>query len=264
MKLLAFIVSIVTLVLSACSPFTITNAEGEAPTPVVEVELAPTEHTGYQLVQVNEGDVNVEIGVGSPIPVHVDIGAQLPDVCGQVEYVTQKQDGTKFIIELFTIPSTEASCLRDTVPFRMKLPLNVTGLPAGRYSVEVNGVSADFTLDSGDAAASLPEVGASITKDDIQVDDVSIRVGVGSPIPGHALVSANLPKACAQLGEIRMHRDGNTFFVQLIADVPARTDCMEDSLPVRLEIPLNTINLPDGTYEVNVNGTVGTFEIPMQ
>src|SRR5512139_3038898 len=113
MKRLVFIVSIVALILSACSPFAITNAEGEPPTPVVEVEPAPTEHTGYQLVQVNEGDVSVEIGVGSPIPVHVDIGAQLPDVCGQVEYVTQKQDGTKFIIELLTIPSTEASCLRD-------------------------------------------------------------------------------------------------------------------------------------------------------
>jgi len=26
---------------------------------------------------------------------------------------------------------------------------------------------------------------------------------------------------------------------------------------------MNTINLPEGTYEVNVNGTVGTFEIPL-
>ena len=96
------------------------------------------------------------------------------------------------------------------------------------------------------------------------MDDVSIRVGVGYPIPVHAVVSANLPKVCAQLGEVRLHRDGKTFFVRLIADVPAQTDCMEDSLPVRLEIPLNTINLPDGKYEVNVNGTVGTFEIPLQ
>jgi hypothetical protein len=31
-----------------------------------------------------------------------------------------------------------------------------------------------------------------------------------------------------------------------------------------LELPLNTVNLPEGTYEVNVNGTVTTFEIPLQ
>lgn len=54
-----------------------------------------------------------------------------------------------------------------------------------------------------------------LAKDDIQVDDVSIRVGRGSP------------------------------------------------LPITVEIPLNLFQLSEGTYEVNVNGTVGTFEIPI-
>jgi hypothetical protein len=33
---------------------------------------------------------------------------------------------------------------------------------------------------------------------------------------------------------------------------------------MRLEIPLNLSNLPEGPYEVNVNSEVSTFEIPVQ
>lgn len=270
MKLLTLLLLALALVLNACSPLTIASSSGESPAPVVEVEPvqsdatpAPVlEGTGYQRIRVV--DMTVEVGVGSPVPVVVDLGADLPDVCAQVEYVEQKQDGSTFNINVYTIPSTDEDCLRDTVPFRMRIPLNVVGLPAGDYSVEVNNMQADsFTLDSGSATASLPTADTAIAKDDIQVDDVSIRVGRGSPLPVHAVVSANLPRACAQLGEVRMHRDGNTFFVRLIANVPAQTDCVEDSLPFTVELPLNLIGLPDGTYEVNVNGTVGTFEIPV-
>jgi hypothetical protein len=47
------------------------------------------------------------------------------------------------------------------------------------------------------------------------------------------------------------------------APSPAQSNCAQDSLPIRLEIPLNTINLPEGIYEVNVNGAVGTFTMPV-
>lgn len=269
MKILTFILLTLTLALNACSPFVIASSSGQQPTPVVETEPAvrdeppaPVIEGTYQLVRVV--DMTVEVGVGSPVPVHVNIGADLPDLCSQVEYVEQKQDGSNFIIKLYTIPSTDESCLRDTVPFRMVLPLNVVDLPAGEYSVEVNNTQADyFTLASSTSTSTLRTADMPTYKDDIQVDDVSIEIGVGSPIPVQAIVSANLPVGCGQLGEVRMHRDGKVFFVRLIAELPAQTDCSPAGLPLRLAIPLNTINLPDGTYEVNVNGTVGTFEMPL-
>jgi hypothetical protein len=61
-----------------------------------------------------------------------------------------------------------------------------------------------------------------------------------------------------------MHREGTQYFVRLIAYVPAQTDCNPDTLPMRIELPLNTINLPDGTYEVLVNGATTTFEMPLK
>jgi len=63
---------------------------------------------------------------------------------------------------------------------------------------------------------------------------------------------------------VQLHRDSNTFFVRLIAELPAQTDCNNDALPMRLEIPLNIVNLPEGKYEVNVNGATTTFDIPVK
>ena len=244
------------LLLNACSPFAIATSTGDQATPIPEVGTPSA--GGYTPVSIDSAQV--EIGVGSPIPVFVNISGNLPDTCAQVEYVEQKQDGSNFIINVSTIPSTKETCLKDTLPFRMRIPLNVISLPAGKYSVEVNGVHSDFNLGSGTSAASLQTAAMPIVKNDIQVDNVNVEIGVGSPIPVHAIVSGNLPIACAQLGEIRLHRDEKTFFVQLLAYLPAQTDCSKDTIPFRAEIPLNMVNLPEGTYVVNVNGATTSFD----
>jgi hypothetical protein len=95
---------------------------------------------------------------------------------------------------------------------------------------------------------------------ELQIDDVQVEVGVGSPIPVHVHVSGSLPHTCAQVSEVRLHRDGTSFFVRLVAYLPAETDCAEDSIPFRLEIPLNVVGLPEGPYVVNVNGTTVIFD----
>ena len=260
-KTLSLIVMTLIMLLNACSPFIITSSSGEQPTPVVSYDSPAT---GYQPVTID--NVEVEVGIGSPIPVHVIVSGNLPDVCSQVEYTEIKQDGSNFIISLFATPDVGGpavdGCIKDTLPFKMGIPLNVVDLPAGSYSVTVNGSRADFKLDTATSTSTLPLQAADmpIVKNDIQVDSVNIDFGVGSPIPTHAIVSGNLPNACAQLGEVRVHSEGTTFFVRLVAYVPTRTDCNPDTLPFRLEVPLNIVNLPEGPYEVNVNGVTASFD----
>jgi hypothetical protein len=241
------------LILNACSPFAIASSSGQQPTPVVET----VPQAGYQPVTVNQ--VEVEVGVGSPIPVHVHVSGNLPDICSQVEHTEIRQDGTNFIITLSATPLQE-DCVQDTLPFRMSIPLNIIDLPAGLYTATVNGIVANFTLESGGSGSSLRTADMPISKSDIQVESVNMEVGVGSPIPVHAIVSGNLPSACTQLGEVRVHRDGTTFFVRLVADLPAQTDCNEDLIPFRLEVPLNIVNMPEGLYVVNVNGVTANFD----
>jgi hypothetical protein len=258
-KFLIFLTLALILVLNACSPFVITSSSGEQPTP--EVETLPATDVpvaSYQPVQVDQ--VKAEAGVGSPIPVQVTVTGNLPDSCAQLELIQQKQVGSNFEFTISTVPSNAEGCIQDTLPFRITIPLNITNLPAGTYSVEVNGVGADFQVDTGNTTSSLPTADSVIRKDDIQVDNVNVEVGVGSPIPVHAIVALSLPNTCAQLGEIRLHREETVFYVRLIADITERTDCRADSIPFRLEIPLNIVNLLEGPYEVNVNGVTASFD----
>jgi hypothetical protein len=253
-KSLFFIALSMVWILNACSPFTVTSSPGGQPTPEVESSPAPI----YQPVDVDQ--VEVEVGVGSPIPVQVTVSGNLPDTCAQIELVQQRQVGTNFQITVSSVPSSAEGCIQDTLPFRIVIPLNIVNLPAGSYSVDVNGSSASFELETGNTTSSQPAADSVITKEDIQVASVDVEVGVGSPIPVHAIVGLDLPNRCAQLGEIRLHRDGTTFFIRLIADIAEREDCQADSIPFRAEIPLNTVNLPEGPYEVNVNGVTASFD----
>jgi hypothetical protein len=113
---------------------------------------------------------------------------------------------------------------------------------------------------SGQQPAPVEESGPVTGYQPVALDQVLAEVGGGSPIPIHAVVGLNLPSTFAQLGEIRLHRAGTTFYVRLIADVVQREDCISDSIPFRLEVPLNIVNLPEGPYEVNVNGTTASFD----
>jgi hypothetical protein len=259
-KTLSFLLLSLFLLLNACSPFTtIVSSSGEQPTPVESYDSAPA---GYQPITVDQ--VEVEVGVGSPIPVHVIVSGWMPDPCSQVEYTEIKQDGSNFIITLAATPDVGGpavdGCIKDPMYFKMGIPLNVVDLPAGSYSVTVNGSRADFKLDTANSTSSLRTVDMPFNKTDIQVDAVNVDIGRGSPLPIHAIVSANLPNACAQLGEVRVHRDETTFLVRLVAYVPAQNDCNPDTLPTRIEVPLNIAYAPEGPYEVNVNGVTASFD----
>ena len=259
-KTLTFILLSMFLLLNACSPLTtIVRSSGEPPTPVVSYDSVSN---GYQSIAVDE--VVVEVGVGSPIPVHVIVSGWLPDPCSQVEYTEIKQDGSNFFITLFATPDIGGpavdGCIKDPMTFKMGIPLNVVDLPAGSYSVTVNGSRADFELDTANSTSSLRTADLLFNKADIPVDDVNVDIGRGSPLPIHAIVSANLPNTCAQLGEVRVQRDEATFFVRLLAYVPAQTDCDPDLIPIRIEVPLNIAFAPEGPYEVNVNGITASFD----
>ena len=89
--------------------------------------------------------VQVDFGMGSPIPVDVFVSGTWPDLCAQLAQITQRIADSKIEIELLATPA-KPDCPPDYlgVPFRIAIPLNVVELPHARYSVVVNGVSTSF------------------------------------------------------------------------------------------------------------------------
>ncbi|NPV76491.1 MAG: hypothetical protein HPY59_08950 [Anaerolineae bacterium] len=237
----------------------IASTSGEQP--VVLMESIPPA-TSYRPLSVDS--VAVETGPGSPPLVQAIISGSLPDTCAQVEFVEQVQTGAAFVIRLAAIPSAAADCIQHPIPFTINLPLNAAGLPAGSYAVEANGVRAAFDLAAGDLARELPTGDVPVVKDDLQVKDVEVEIGVDSSIPVKELIAGNLPSACAWLGEIRLRREERTFFVRLVAHQPAQLDCPENGLPFHLELPLNIASLSPGSYTVDVNGVAAGFDLSLR
>lgn len=117
------------------------------------------------------------------------------------------------------------------------------------------------------AAVQLPESAPEKIPEETQllremiVEDVSVEIGVGSPIPVTVTVSGTWPGLCGQLAEIRQQAGETSFDLRLLA-TPDGPDCPPDhlGLPFKIEIPLNMVEKPFGTYTVTANGVQTTFD----
>jgi hypothetical protein len=99
----------------------------------------------------------------------------------------------------------------------------------------------------------------------IPVDNVQVQVGVGSPIPVDIFVSGTWPDLCAQIAQINQRFTANQIEVDLLA-TPVDPNCPPDflGLPFRIAIPVNAVELPEGSYTVVVNGIAGqALTIPL-
>jgi hypothetical protein len=148
LKILPFVSIVISmllfiLIMNACSPFAIASSSGEQPTPVVET-IPPA---GYKAITVDH--VEVQAGVGSPIPVEIVASGTWPDLCAQIAEVQSEVRG--FEIDVTVLASTTDSCPPDHLglPFRYAFPLNIVEMEAGTYTITVNGTSTTLDLPVG-------------------------------------------------------------------------------------------------------------------
>lgn len=265
---LGIFTTLLILILAACTnPATTTPSEplAGAPQPTVTVPPAPTPtmvETGLRPIQIEAAQV--QIGVGSPIPVEVVASGTWPDLCAQVGQVEQRLSGNGFDIEILASPANP-DCPPDRLglPFRLAIPLNMTSLPAGTYSVAVNGVQNSFewagasnstvSMDGNQAGALRP----------LSVESLVVDVGIGSPIPVEVVASGTWPDLCAQLAAVSQQVDGNRIEISLSASA-ANQACPPDpvGIPFRIAIPLNMVEMPPSAYTIAVNGAETSFEWP--
>ncbi len=221
----------------------------ESPQPVPEMRAIPV---------IN---VQVQTGVGSPIPVEAFVSGEWPDLCAQLAAVEQTFIGNRVEITLLATP-LDPSCPPDHLglPFRIAIPLNMVELPQDSYSVAVNGVETSFDW-HGSGHGQPEPAGASSEPRSIPVENVQVEVGVGSPIPVDVVVSGTWPDLCAQISRIEQHFSGQAIEISLLASPPDPT-CPPDNLglPFRLAIPLNIAQMPVGEYALSVNGVQTSFE----
>ncbi len=81
-----------------------------------------------------------------PVQINVIASGNLPDPCTEIYEVLQEREGDTFFITIKTYRSP-GFCIQVLALFEEIIPLDVYGLPAGTYTVDVNGVQATFDLE---------------------------------------------------------------------------------------------------------------------
>jgi inhibitor of cysteine peptidase len=93
--------------------------------------------------------VDIQIMESFPVQVNALVKGNLPDGCTLIDQIDQQFDPEEnaFWIKITTKRSPDEICTQALVPFEEVVSLDVYGLPAGTYVVDVNGVRETFTLD---------------------------------------------------------------------------------------------------------------------
>ena len=91
-------------------------------------------------------EIDILILESFPVQINVIARGNLPDPCTEISEVLQEREGDTFFITIKTYRSLDP-CIQIIVPFEVKIPLNVYGLPAGTYTVDVNGAQDTFDLE---------------------------------------------------------------------------------------------------------------------
>lgn len=127
---------------------TLLAACGTTPTATPEPAPRPTVGAGGVIEgEANVGSIDILILESFPVQVNVVATGTLPDGCTEIDQVLAERKGDTFDVTITTSRPAGAKCTLAIVPFEETIALDVAGLEAGTYTVDVNGVSRTFTLD---------------------------------------------------------------------------------------------------------------------
>ena len=91
-------------------------------------------------------EIDILILESFPVQVQVIASGNLSNPCTEISEVLQEKEGNTFFITIKTYRSP-GFCIQVLAPFEETIPLEVYGLPAGTYTVDVNGVQGTFDLE---------------------------------------------------------------------------------------------------------------------
>lgn len=112
------------------------------------------------------GTVEVLLLESFPVQANVRVKGKLPDGCVTIERISQERSGNTFTAKIFTYRQPDAGCIAQLQAFEQILPLEISDLAPGAYTVTVSGannVSTTFQLSGENSAppTATPELLAS-------------------------------------------------------------------------------------------------------
>jgi hypothetical protein len=75
------------------------------------------------------------------------VSGYLPDGCSTLGDVSQRIEGRRILVSISMVRPRDAICTQAIVPYTERVTLDLAGLSAGDYVVDVNGVTGDLSLE---------------------------------------------------------------------------------------------------------------------
>ena len=94
------------------------------------------------------------------------------------------------------------------------------------------------------------------------VQNVEVATGIGSPLPVEVVVSGTWPSLCSQIADVRSSSDDFNIDISIQASMQASCPPDNVGLTFRFALPLNIVEMEEGTYTISVNGISTTFKLP--
>jgi inhibitor of cysteine peptidase len=92
--------------------------------------------------------IDVFIKESFPVQVSVQVYGNLADGCASIQSTEAKFDGKdSFEVHIYTTQPKDVMCTQALVPFEENIPLDVYGLPAGTYTVNVYDLKSTFKIE---------------------------------------------------------------------------------------------------------------------
>jgi len=208
-----------------------------------------------------------------PAQVNVIIYGNLPNGCTEISHIMSTIESNSFIVSVYTQRTGSEVCPEALFPFQKDYTIDIEGLPAGSYKVDVYGKKADFTLASDNTPADEPpeptplEVKDTIITDEAgveenaYVDSIQILIMESFPLQVSLSIQGNLPDGCTSIkGIVSELDDNNTFTVRIFTARPKDLMCTMALVPFEERHDLDVKCLPAGSYTVNTYGVTGIFK----
>jgi len=122
--------------------------KGQNETREVNTTNNTEENNGIDYIYSTANVQNIKIVSLESFPVQVQVIAEgyLPDGCTGIDKIKTEREGNTFNINISTKRPKDSVCTQIVKNFTETIPLEVHGLKAGNYTVNVNGVKRSFEL----------------------------------------------------------------------------------------------------------------------
>jgi len=154
-KLVAILFVLFTVALSGCVDNGQNNTDNQTEDSANEGQNTSTEEYIYGVANVESIDIlTLE---SFPVQIHVIAEGYLPDGCTEIDEIKTEMEGNTFNVNITTKRPKEAICTQAIESFTKTIPLEVQGLSAGNYTVNVNGVNGSFELAVDNTLDEIPD-----------------------------------------------------------------------------------------------------------